>query len=422
MVNDKRKLLKTFQIIFLILLINIFLSLFSFNAKSNSQKVNSITLFINSFPYKANIYINKTYIGQTPYILRDISSSKIEIELEKQGYITFEKTFEIKDKNKYESIFVYLQQKNFSFAILEKANLNINKKIYDSPIQIENIPNGSYQIFKKGNTIYFIHDKTKFYISLLSYILTIGLTSYGIYSKDPGYFIFAGASLIISIYFIFTTYFPTKVDYKINLNPLIKEDENIFIQAQTLINQMQYNSAITLLQQLINKFPESYYVPHSIYYIAFCYDALKNYEKSKYYYEQLLQNYPIIDFYDISYYSLAKIYYEVGLFEKSIQYFQNILFIDQDTISMDAVDTFILLNYLRIYLSAFKDYKDEIAYYFSKVSKGKIGILRGEVYYYMALYLLKHDKKDEAIELLQRIIKDNLTFVEEATKLLSEIK
>ncbi len=421
MVKNKRSLPKTIQIIFFLLIIYIYIFIFSNSTKANFQNTSSITFFINSFPYKANIYLDKTYIGQTPFIIRDISSNKIKIRIEKQNFIPFEKVFEFKEKKKYEGVFVYLQTKNFSMSVIDKYSVNINKKTYDSPIQIDNIPNGSYQIYKKGNTIYFIHDNVKFYISLISYILTLGSASYGILVGSPEYFVISGLSLIISIYFIFTTYLPTKNDFGLNFNPLLKEDENIFLQAQNSINQSQFNLAITQLQQILNKFPESYYVPHSLYYIAYCYDALGNFEKSKYYYEQLLQNYPIIDFYDISYYSLAKIYYDAGLYEKSIQFFQNILYTDPDTISVDAVDAYMLLNYIKIFLTTSKDYEDEIIYYFEKVLKERIGILRGEVYYNMALYFLKHDKKSEAIDLLQKIIKDNLTYAEEATQLLSTI-
>jgi len=421
MVKNKRYLPKIIRLIFFFILINIFILIFSFSSNANFQKTSSVTFFINSYPYKANIYIDKTYIGQTPFIIRDISSKNIKIKIEKQNYITFEKILEIKDTKKYESLFIYLQPKNFSIGILDRYSVNIDRKTYESPIQIENMPNGSYQVYKKNNTIYFIHDNAKFYISLVSYILTLGSAGYGLLIGSPEYLIIAGLSMIISIYFLFTTFIPIKDDFQFNLNPLFKEDESMFSQAQNYISQSQFNSAIVQLQQILNKFPESYYVPHSMYYIAYCYDALGNFERSKYYYEQLLQSYPIIDFYDISYYSLAKIYYEAGLFEKSIQFFQNILFIDPDTISSDAVDAYMLLNYIKIFLTTKRDFKDEITYYFQRVIKERIGILRGEVYYNMALYLLKHDKKLEAIELLKKIIIDNLTFAEEATQLLSQI-
>jgi tetratricopeptide (TPR) repeat protein len=302
-----------------------------------------------------------------------------------------------------------------------KVAIRIKKEKYESPIEIENIPNGSYQIYKKNNTIYFIHDNAKFYISLLSYILTLGSAGYGIMANSTEFYIVSAVSLVISLYFLFTTFLPAKEQYLINLNPTLKEDELFFQQAQNLINKSQFNEAINQLQQIINKYPESYYIPHSLYYIAFCYDALGDFEKSKNYYEQLLQNYPIIDFYDISYYSLGKIYYDAGLFEKSIQFYQNILFIDPEIISEDYVDAYLLLNYLKIFLTTNQDYKDEVIYYFQKVLKERIGTLRGEVYYNMALYLLKHDKKAEAIELLTKIIKDNLTYTEEATTLLSQI-
>lgn len=419
--KNKRYVLKNIQIVLLIIILNIFIISSSINLKANLQTNKTLTLFINSYPYKANIYLNNTYVGQTPYILRDLNSSSTKIKIEKSNFLTFEKKLDFKENKKYESIFVYLHPKNFALSVIDTYSININKTKYDAPVKIENIPNGSYQIFKKDNTIYFIHDKAKFYISLLSYILTLGSAGYGALVGSPEYFIISAISLVISIYFIFTTYLPQKDEYLINLNPLYKEDEAIFIQAQNSINQSQFNLAINQLQQIMNKFPDSYYVPHSLYYIAYCYDALGNFEKSKFYYEQLIQNYPIIDFYDISYYSLAKIYYDANLYEKSIQFFQNILYINPDIISQDFVDAYILLNYIKIYLSSKKDFKDEITYYFEKATKSRIGTLRGEVYYNMALYLLKHDKKDEAIDLLQKIIKDNLTFIEEATTLLSQI-
>lgn len=419
--KNKKCLLKTFQVIIILIFINFIVFCSSFNIKANLQENKSITLFINSFPYKANIYINNIYIGQTPYIVRDLNTKDIKLKLEKERFIKFEKTIEIKDNKKYESVFIYLQPTNFSLAVLENNSIIINKNKYNSPVEIENINNGSYQIYKKGDTIYFVHDKTKFYISLVSYFLTLGSAGYGLLTGSPEYFVISALSLIISIYFITTTYLPVKDDFIIDTNPLQKEDENIFIAAQNLINESQFDKAINQLQQIINKFPESYYIPHCLYYIAYCYDALGNFEKSKNYYEQLLQNYPIIDFYDISYYSLAKIYYDAGIYEKSIQYFQNILYIDENLISKDYVQAYLLLNYIKIFLNMGKDYKDEIVYYFQNVLNARIGLLRGEVYYYMALYYLKHDKKIEAVELLQKILKDNLTFTEEATKLLSQI-
>ncbi|MFN3411777.1 MAG: tetratricopeptide repeat protein [Exilispira sp.] len=420
--KNKRFVFKFVQIVLILLIINIFILFFPYSSKGEYQSNKSITLFINSFPYKANIYIDKRYIGQTPFIIRDLNSKTIKLKVQKDKYLTFEKILEIKDDKKYESIFVQLQPANFAISVIDTYSVNINKKNYDSPIKIENVPNGSYQIYKKGNTIYFIHDKVKFYISLLSYLLTLGSAGYGAITGSPEYLIVSSISLIISIYFLFSTYLPVKSEYIINTNPLFKEDENIFILSQNLINQSQFNAAIIQLQQIMNKYPESYYIPHCMYYIAYCYDALGNFEKSKTYYEQLLQNYPIIDFYDISYYSLAKIYYDAGLYDKSIQFFQNIIYIDEEIISKDIVNAYLLLNYIKIYLTTNKDYQNEITYYFQNVFNARIGILRGEVYYNMALYLLKHNKKIEAIELLQKILKDNMLYSEEATKLLSEIE
>ncbi|MEJ5272676.1 MAG: tetratricopeptide repeat protein [Spirochaetota bacterium] len=419
--KNKRLILKIIQIK-LILIFLFFLLFFPIsNTKADFQASKSITLFINSYPYKANIYIDKKYVGQTPFIIRDLTAKTIKIKIVKDKFLTFEKSFTINEDKKFDSIFVWLQPQNFSLSILDTYSIKLNKEIYDSPVEIDNIPNGSYQIYKKGNTIYFIHDNVKFYISILSYILTLGSAGYGALNGSTELLIVSAVSFIISIYFLFTTYLPSKDQYLINKNPLIKEDENIFTQAQSYLNKSQFNQAIGLLQQILTKYPESYYVPHSIYYIAYCYDALGDFAKSKNYYEQLIQNYPIIDFYDVSFYSLGKIYYDAGLYEKSIQFFTNILFIQPDIISEDYVDSYILLNYIKIFLTTGKDNKDEITYYFQKVLKERIGILRGEVYYNMALYYLKNGKKAEAIELLEKIIKDNLLFTEEATNLLSQL-
>lgn len=419
--KNKRQLFKTFQIIFLIFVLSVILFLLNVDIKADFQTGKSATIFINSYPYKANIYIDKKYVGQTPFIIRDLNTKTLKLKIEKDKYLAFEKSIEIMEGKKYESFFIYLQPKNFSLSVLDTYSIDIKKDKYESPVEIENIPNGSYQIYKKDNTIYFIHDNAKFYISILSYLLTLGSAGYGIMNNSAEFYIVSAVSLVISVYFLLTTFLPAKEQYIINLNPTLKEDEVFFQQAQNSINKSQFNDAINQLQQIITKYPESYYIPHSLYYIAFCYDALGDFEKSKNYYEQLLQNYPIIDFYDISYYSLGKIYYDAGLFQKSIQLFQNILFIDQEIISEDYVDAYLLLNYLKIFLTTNQDYKDEVTYYFQKVIKGRIGILRGEVYYNMALYLIKHEKKSEAIELLEKIIKDNLTYMQEATTLLSQL-
>jgi len=230
------------------------------------------------------------------------------------------------------------------------------------------------------------------------------------------------ASAVLSIYFLFTTAFPKKVDLTVNTNPQNKPDETLFLKGQSLINQGEYDLAIDQFLAIIDNFPESYYIPHAIYYIAFCYDATSQYEKSKNYYEKLLQEYPIIDFYDISYYSLGKIYYDSKLYEKSINYFQNIIFIDENIISRATVYAYLLLNFIKLNLSGQGSYTNEIDFYFEQVSGMRIGILRGEVYYNMALYYLSQNKIEDAKVLLQRIISDELTYMDEAIALLKTIK
>lgn len=407
---------------YLAIIIIIFIVPFSFDVKANQNQQSSISIFINSYPYKADIYLNKKYVGQSPIIVRDIVSSKIEVKIIKKDYFPFSTDLKIEKDEKYKSLYIVLSNKKISLSSLD-SKVNIKNNTYDSPVSIENMPSGFYRIYKKNDTIYIVPDNFKFFISLLSYFLT-GFSTYLTISNpsNVNLIVMTVASAVLSIYFLFTTAFPKKVDLTVNTNPQNKPDETLFLKGQSLINQGEYDLAIDQFLAIIDNFPESYYIPHAIYYIAFCYDATSQYEKSKNYYEKLLQEYPIIDFYDISYYSLGKIYYDSKLYEKSINYFQNIIFIDENIISRATVYAYLLLNYIKLNLSGQGSYTNEIDFYFEQVSGMRIGILRGEVYYNMALYYLSQNKIEDAKALLQRIISDELTYMDEAIALLKTIK
>ncbi|HPO60838.1 MAG TPA: PEGA domain-containing protein, partial [Exilispira sp.] len=262
---------------YLAIIIIIFIVPFSFDVKANQNQQSSISIFINSYPYKADIYLNKKYVGQSPIIVRDIVSSKIEVKIIKKDYFPFSTDLKVEKDEKYKSLYIVLSNKKISLSSLD-SKVNIKSKTYDSPVSIENMPSGFYRIYKKNDTIYIVPDNFKFFISLLSYFLT-GFSTYLTISNpsNVNLIVMTVASAVLSIYFLFTTAFPKKVDLTVNTNPQNKPDETLFLKGQSLINQGEYDLAIDQFLAIIDNFPESYYIPHAIYYIAFCYDATSQY-------------------------------------------------------------------------------------------------------------------------------------------------
>ena len=138
----------------IILLISFF---FSFNHVFADNEPGTSVIFINSDPINAEVFIKGESHGKTPLRLVNVDKEKIKIRVEKSDYSPYldDINFVELPGEKTKQIFLNLSPRNLQVVFYQKnQEVYINdKNVGKTPIEINNLPVGMYQIEREENGI-----------------------------------------------------------------------------------------------------------------------------------------------------------------------------------------------------------------------------------------------------------------------------
>ncbi len=282
-----------------------------------------IELFINTDPINAEVYIKGDKRGKTPLRLNDINKNKIKLRIEKQGYEPIQQEVKISGE-KRKLLFYTLSSLNIQIVISEKnQNVYINEKnVGETPIEINNLPAGTYLIERKDNGISLSNKgsrdlKRTIRIETLFSAGFFGLSLAGMMynqkeesklAPDPMRF----TSLIFGglLGYNLLKLYKRNTGIKKNLANITAieverfradSSRHYFTDGMELIGREQWDEALLKFNFLINFFPDSGYTPISVYEIGYCYYQMGSYQKAIEYFRRFVYDYPI---YELFYYGV----------------------------------------------------------------------------------------------------------------------
>jgi|GEM_PF-1556197 tetratricopeptide (TPR) repeat protein len=428
----KKNIFKFFIFFSLFLLFLILLSFLSYKVYAQAY------IFVSSDPFKADIYFDGELIGQTPYLITNVSIGIHKIVLKKNNFQTHVEDINI-DKEGVFRIRPNLIPINFSFFVPNVFYIidKNNEKII-APFYVNDISSGFYKIVLEDQKVeikkfnFFSYSKwiTLCYslISLSSgFLLDKIIKIDENFTKDyfnitKGLLVGSGTlSLIFStLFFIFDL--KTKKNGTIEIIPYqYKESESdIYSKAMYYLNSSKYDEAIYYLTQFYESYPDSKFISDVIYYLGYIYEIKEDYEKALKFYLLLINNYPVYEWYDLTVFSIAKIYYKQKRYLKSMETLRNILFIDEDLVPKELVYLYFFRNcyYLRkennlfkqsitLYFNIFKEYYQTSKFIY-------------EIYYLYSLFLIEEGNIKEAKELLKYLSSTDNIYKNEAKNLLEK--
>ncbi|MFN4216902.1 MAG: tetratricopeptide repeat protein [Brevinematales bacterium] len=294
-------------------------------------------VFILSDPLGADIFINEKLLGKTPYLLTNEPSS-FSLTLAKPGYRQVRTT--VKTSRKITNLIYTLPKESFHVSFAGYDILVIQNQVFRVS-EVENLATGIYQFQVESNSLklnrinphkpwlYFslgftcaglIAGTTGLILGGIEYQQFQSATSYEEAVKRMqasmfydnlalwGY-TFSVASGGIGLFF----YLEDQAFQKQSAQFIIKkagyfgQDKALYDEAMDLLSQKKTDMAIQAFERVVNTYPESLFVPPSLYQWAKAYQSQNNTEKAREIFTRLLTVYPVFDLYELTLYELFQI-------------------------------------------------------------------------------------------------------------------
>ncbi len=284
------------------------------SAYSDDQRRREI--FINTDPIHAEVYIDGDRVGLTPLRIHG-SEESYKVRIEKEGYETLKKQIRTSEERR-NHLFMALQPLNLDVVFTQKNQkvwIN-NRSVGNTPIEIKNLPAGSYQM-EKGKEGISLSNRGSRDARRLVVIETLfssgffGLSITGrIYFDSRGdkeasqamntaTFIFGG---LLAYNLLKLQKINRKVKQDLRDLTIIEVEEfradsarNYFTSGMELVGREQWEDAILKFNFVLNMFPDSSYNPITVFEIGYCYYQLENYKKASEYFRLFVHQYPIYE-------------------------------------------------------------------------------------------------------------------------------
>lgn len=395
----------------------------------------SNNVFLSTFPYKADVYINNVYIGKSPVVMVNLNNGSYLIRIEKEGYQTYKGKFTLSNDKTYNFTFALIPA-TFSFLVNNNFSIEWKGENIKSPFIVEDMSPGVYKISIKKESIKIEPDNifsSLKWITLASSIISGGLYTYfeifgggdlytqGFYDGLKYTFLTTGIiSAGVSIYSFFMDSKIAKYSYSIDKDPVLNEDQVLFYNGLNLLNKGDFDNSLKIFKSIMEKFKNSKFYPSVLYYIGYIYEKKNNFKLALQYYEKLIYEYPVYEWYDITLLTAARIYYENGIYQKSLYFLNNILFVDKLIVSEDIVARYKFLNYYFLIKNGknTKENIDNLNYYYNSFQiKYSNSSYKYEIFFYYSNYLLDNNRKEKALTILKILISTENPYKKKALEL-----
>ncbi len=303
-----------------------------------SEELRKPEIFINTDPILAEVYIEGEQVGLTPMRIHGEEES-YRLRIEKDGYDTLKKQIPLPEERR-SHVFMALSPLNLQVVFTQKNQkvwIN-NRSVGDTPIEIKNLPAGSYQLEKRKEGISLSNrgtrDKRRLVVlETLFSSCFLGLSITGkIYFDNRGdksasqtmttaSFIFGGllAYNLLKLQKVRKT---VKQDLR-DLTAIEVEEfrsdsaRTYFTSGMELVGKEQWEEAILKFNFVLNMYPDSSYNPITVYEIGYCYYRLENYKRAAEYFRRFVYRYPIFELFPYGVFYLLDSELSLGMIQEA---------------------------------------------------------------------------------------------------------
>jgi tetratricopeptide (TPR) repeat protein len=273
-------------------------------------------IFINTDPIRAEVYIDGEKVGLTPLRIHGNEES-YRVRIEKEGYDILKNQIRTSEKRR-NHVFMALQPLNLKVVFTQK-NQNVwinNRSVGNTPIEIKNLPAGSYQLEKnkEGISISNRGSRDQRRLVVLETLFSTGFFGLSITGKiyfdnhgdekasqamNTATFIFGG---LLAYNLLKLQKVQRKVKQDLRDLTVIEVEEfradsarSYFTSGMELVGREQWEDAIPKFNFVLNMFPDSSYNPITVFEIGYCYYQLEDYKKAVEYFRLFVHQYPIYE-------------------------------------------------------------------------------------------------------------------------------
>ncbi len=411
-----------------VLLISFF---FGFDQVFAEDELGSLVIFINSDPINADVFIKGESHGKTPLRLVNVDNEKIKLRVEKSDYSSYQDDINIVELpgGKSKHLFLNLSPKNLQVVFYQKNQevyIN-NKNVGKTPIEINNLPVGMYQIEREENGIS-LSNKGSHYLrrtAITETLLASGLFGFSLagtmyYTEKDNETVYRPLRVSTLIFGGLLGYnllklFKINTEIKKNLaNMTVIEVERFradsarhyFSSGMEMIGKEEWNDALLKFNFVVNVFPDSGYTPISIYEIGYCYYQMGDIPKATEYFRRFVFDYPIYELFPYGVFYLLDLELASGDVNQALKDF-NVL----KPIHLDDASGELHKDYFRILETIYKRTEepdqsiflalnDEFTYF---LEKNKNSSSYPEIYLLYGKLLYNYLDREEGIRILNDV-------------------
>ncbi|OHD53840.1 MAG: hypothetical protein A2014_09700 [Spirochaetes bacterium GWF1_49_6] len=328
--------------------------------------------FINSLPMKANVFIDDKHVGTTPVLIKDNVSGEHTIRFELVGF--YSSSIAVNVTSGITNLYSILTPQTFSLYLPGQQSIVINQQEYKNE-EIKNLPEGFYH-FKPGQdavTMQRLNPNSQFiYISLGATIVGLAAGILGSMSANDSYNKFndaktaeeaisymnsatfwdnfslfgwtlTGLGAGASIYFLIddANFMKENQAIKVASASIQEEDVSFYEKGMDMISQGDIENAAKNFQKIIDSFPNSRFIPGSLFRLAQIAFEKKDYNKAADFLERIKREYPIFEIYELAVKQLADCYIALQRYDTAIDNFKEVNQLNM-VYSKEAIDSAII--------------------------------------------------------------------------------
>ena len=304
-------------------------------------------LFISTDPINAAVYVGDDLLGRSPLRIGSLeANSNISLRIVKSGFEEVELELELDDK-RTQLLYLTLYTPNVDFILSQRG-----KAVYvndvnagESPLVLKNLPNGTYSFESDQERITISNAEfarmkktTKWEIASSAFLFG-GTLAGGIYVKNSDNGSSGDLLLLSSAIFGGIMGYNLLKLWKINLNEKrdraemnaieiseisIDADRDMFTNAMEYFGKEYWDDALGKFKLLVSLYPDSQYVPMSLYQTGTIHFKNEEYDKAAFQFQRFVYDYPVFEFYTFAVHDLIKSEMRLGNTSEALGHYESL--------------------------------------------------------------------------------------------------
>jgi len=304
-------------------------------------------LFVSTEPINAAVYVGGDMVGRSPLRIGALQkNSTLSLRILKSGYEEVEMEVELDDK-RTQLFYLTLYTPNVDFILSQRdKDVYVNEvNAGKSPLVLKNLPNGTYSFESDQERITIsnaeyarMRKTTQWEIASSAFLFGASLGG-GIYLKNDDN-VKSGDLLLLSsaIFGGILGYNLLKL-WKINLNEKrdraemnaieiseisIEADRDMFTNAMEYVGKEYWDDALGKFKLLVSLYPDSQYVPLSLYQTGSIYYSNGEFQKASIQFQSFVYDYPLFEFYTFAVHDLIDSELRLGNTAKALSHYESL--------------------------------------------------------------------------------------------------